>query len=82
MTITVEVFTVPGCPNCAKPQASLREVVADFGPDKIHWREVDLLEEMDYAIDYVKQIHHAIAGDGEIHCRGCEIRISHAGRPG
>ena len=31
---------------------------------------------------YVKQIHHAIAGDGEIHCRGCEIRISHAGRPG
>ncbi|CEG54764.1 Thioredoxin/glutaredoxin [Stutzerimonas xanthomarina] len=66
MTIKVEMFTVPGCPNCAKPQASLREVVADFGPDKIHWREVDLLEEMDYAIDLGVMGVSALAIDGKL----------------
>lgn len=66
MTITVEVFAVPGCPNCAKPQAKLREVVADFDPEKIHWREVDLLKEMDYAIDLGIIGASALAIDGKL----------------
>ncbi|MBF24586.1 MAG: glutaredoxin [Pusillimonas sp.] len=66
MTIKIEVFAVPGCPNCAKPQAKLRDVVADFGPDKVHWREVDLLEEMDYAIDLGIMGASALAIDGKL----------------
>lgn len=66
MTITVEVFAIPGCSNCAKPQAKLWEVVADFGPDKVHWREVDLLEEMDYAIDLGVMGASALAIDGKL----------------
>ncbi|MEA2118786.1 thioredoxin family protein [Halovibrio sp. HP20-50] len=66
MTIKVEVFAVPDCPNCAKPQAKLREAVADFSPDKILWREVDLLEEMDYAIDLGVMGASALAIDGKL----------------
>lgn len=66
MTVNVELFFVPGCPNCAKPMAKLREVVTGLGSDEIQWREVDLLKEMDYAIDLGVVGASALAIDGNL----------------
>jgi thioredoxin 1 len=66
MSINVECFVVPGCPNCAGAQASLREVVSEFAPAQVQWREVDIIEEMDYAIDLGVVGASALAIDGEL----------------
>jgi thioredoxin 1 len=66
MSINVECFVVPGCPNCAGAQAALREVVAGFGAEQVQWRDVDILEEIDYAIDLGVVGASALAIDGEL----------------
>lgn len=59
MMIKVELFSVPGCSKCAGAKEALKSVVADVGPDKIAWRDVDILEEMDYATELGLKIGRA-----------------------
>lgn len=64
--INLEVFSSPGCGKCVQAKAVLKEVVEVLGSDKVTWREVSILDEMDYAIDLGIMASPAIAIDGEL----------------
>lgn len=64
--IKVEVFSSPGCAKCAQAKAVLKAIAEELGQDKVTWREVNILEEMDYAVDLGVMSSPAIAIDGEL----------------
>lgn len=66
MTITIEVFAVPGCTQCAETRDTLRQVVESFGSARIAWREVNVLEELDYAVEVGVLSPPSLAIDGEL----------------
>lgn len=66
MKITVEVFSTPGCGRCAQATETLKSVVAELGQDKVAWRDVNVLEELDYAVELGVITPPSIAIDGEL----------------
>jgi glutaredoxin len=64
--VKVEVFSSPGCAKCARAKSVLKAVAEELGQDKITWREVNILEEMDYAVDLGVMSSPAIAIDGKL----------------
>ncbi|MAT50295.1 MAG: glutaredoxin [Porticoccaceae bacterium] len=66
MTTMVEVFTSPGCRVCGRAKTLLREIAEQVGCDRIHWRAINVLEELDYAVDLGVLSTPAIAIDGEL----------------
>ena len=66
MNIKVEVFSSPGCSKCSHAKALLQKLVEDLGDDAIHWREVNILDELDYAVGLGVLSTPAVAIDGEL----------------
>lgn len=66
MSISVEVFSTPGCGRCARARDSLKSVADGFGQDKVAWRDVNVLEELDYAVELGVIAPPSIAIDGEL----------------
>jgi len=64
--VKVEVFSSPGCSKCAKAKAVLKAVMEELSQDEITWREVNILEEIDYAVDLGVMSSPAIAIDGQL----------------
>jgi glutaredoxin len=62
--IKVEVFSSPGCGKCGHAKDVLRRLTAEM--DGVEWREVNVLEEMDYAVALGVLSTPAIAIDGEL----------------
>jgi thioredoxin len=48
--IEVEIFSAPGCIRCGEAKAALRKVVEEIGGGRIAWREVNVVDELDYAV--------------------------------
>ena len=65
MTINVEVFSSPGCGKCGHAKDVLRAIVQEMGND-IEWREVNILEELDYAVRLGVMSTPAIAVNGKL----------------
>lgn len=51
MTIKVEVFSSPGCGKCGHAKEVLKKLANELGGNTINWREVNILEELDYAVE-------------------------------
>jgi len=51
MNIKVEVFSSPGCGKCGHAKDVLRKLAEELGGDAIEWREVNILEELDHAVE-------------------------------
>ncbi|NIA02727.1 MAG: glutaredoxin [Planctomycetia bacterium] len=66
MGIRIEVFSSPGCGKCGKAKEVLRKQVDEIGADQIEWREVNILDEMDYAVQLGVLSTPAIAIDGTL----------------
>ena len=66
MMIKVEVFSSPGCGKCGHAREVLRKLVGELGEDRIHWREVNILEELDYAVSLGVLSTPSIAIDNEL----------------
>lgn len=66
MSIRVEVFATPGCDKCARARDGLKAVVDAFGRDAMTWREVNVLEELDYAVELGVITPPCIAIDREL----------------
>jgi len=66
MTIKVEVFSSPGCGKCAHAKDALKQIAAELGSGRINWREVNVLEEMDYAVSLGVLSTPAIAVNGRL----------------
>lgn len=64
--IKVEVFSSPGCGKCAHAKNILEGIVREMGTHKITWREVNILDEMDYAVELGVMSSPAIAINGEL----------------
>lgn len=64
--LRVEVFSSPGCAKCARARASLKEIADEIGRGRINWREVDILKEIDRAVDLGVMSAPAIAIDGTL----------------
>lgn len=62
----VEIFSSPGCGKCGHAKDVLQKVVTEIGSGKIEWREVNVLDEMDYAVRLGVLSTPAIAVDGEL----------------
>ncbi len=66
MKLKVEVFSSPGCSKCGHAKDMLRSMVAELGDDRIEWREVNILQELDYAVKTGVLSTPAIAVNGEL----------------
>ena len=67
MTVKIEVITAPGCKQCAVAQSELRTIAASLlGEENIVWREVNVLEAIDYAVSLGVLSMPAIAVNGEL----------------
>ncbi len=64
--LRIEVFTAPGCGKCGKAKTRLKKVVEELRLDDIDWREVNILDELDYAVDLGVLTTPAIAMNGEL----------------
>ena len=64
--IKVEVFSSPGCGKCTQAKMVLKAIADEIGQDKITWRDVNILEEMDYAVELGVMSSPAIAIDGKL----------------
>ncbi len=64
MTIKVEVFASPGCGKCGQAKEVLRKLSGQLGARRVQWREVNVLEELDYAVELGVLATPAIAIDG------------------
>jgi len=66
MTIHVEVFSSPGCGKCGRAKDVLRKIAEELGEGQVTWREVNILKELDYAVETGVLATPAIAIDGEL----------------
>lgn len=66
MTILVEVFSAPGCAKCAAARDALKSVAESLGRSAITWRDLDVLEEMDHAVELGVMSPPSIAIDGKL----------------
>jgi len=61
----VELFHAPGCSKCAAAREGLKAAATAARPD-VEWREINVLDEMDYAIERGVLSLPAIVIDGEL----------------
>ncbi|WP_037056780.1 glutaredoxin [Ralstonia pickettii] len=66
MSIKIEVFSTPGCGHCDRARESLKGIAQAFGEDQVSWRDVNLLDELDYAVALGVLTPPALAIDGEL----------------
>jgi len=66
MAIKVEVFSSPGCGKCGHAKEVLRQIAEEIGGGRIDWREVNVLDEMDYAVTLGVLSTPAIAVNGKL----------------
>ncbi len=64
--IEVEVFTAPGCGKCGRAKDILKAVVERMADAGVRWREVNILDEMDHAVQMGVLSTPALAIDGEL----------------
>ncbi len=64
--IKVEVFSSPGCSRCGQVFDILQTITQELGAERIEWREVNVLDELDYAVELGVLSMPAIAIDGQL----------------
>ncbi len=64
MSVKVEIFSSPGCTKCSQARKVLRRLAEEVGHERIEWREVNVLNELDYAVSLGVLSTPAIAIDG------------------
>ncbi len=66
MSIKIEIFSSPGCGKCGHAKEVLRKLADELGGDNIQWREVNILDEMDHAVDLGVLSTPSIVVDGKL----------------
>lgn len=64
--IKIEVFSSPGCSKCGHAKEMLRKIAEELDADRITWREVNILDELDYSVKMGVMSTPAIAIDNEL----------------
>lgn len=66
MKIVVEIFSAPGCAKCAQSRQALKSVAEELGRERFVWRDVNILQEMDRAVELGVMSPPSLAIDGEL----------------
>ena len=61
----IEIFLAKGCQKCEASQAELREVAVSIVP-AVEWRLVNVLDELDYAVELGILSLPSVAIDGDV----------------
>lgn len=61
----IELFHAPGCVRCAAAREDLK-AAAQTAVTELEWRDINVLDEMDYAVDRGVLSLPAIVIDGEL----------------
>lgn len=61
----LELFYAPGCSKCAEGKQELRTMAEKTVPD-VRWCELNVLDELDYAVEVGVITLPSIAIDGEV----------------
>jgi len=61
----VEIFYTPGCSECVAAHAKLRTVAQD-AVQNVEWRELNVLEEIDHAVELGVITLPSIVIDGDV----------------
>ena len=61
----IEIFYTPGCSDCAAAHAKLRTAAQESVKD-LEWRELNVLDDLDYAVELGVLTLPSIAVDGEL----------------
>jgi len=61
----IELFHVPGCSKCAAARDGLK-AAAEAAVTGLEWREINVLDEMDYAVDRGVLSLPSVLIDGEL----------------
>jgi predicted DsbA family dithiol-disulfide isomerase len=64
--IKIELFSANACSRCFKAKKCIKAMIDEFGNKTIVYRELDVLEELDYAVALGILATPAIAIDGEL----------------
>jgi hypothetical protein len=63
--VKIELFYTPGCEKCDVAREGLKATAKEVSPG-INWRELNALDELDYAVKVGVVTLPAIAIDGEL----------------
>lgn len=63
--VKIEIFYTPGCSECTAAHAALRKVAQESVKD-LEWRELNVLDDLDYAVKLGVLTLPSIAVDGEL----------------
>ena len=66
MKVVVEIFAAPGCAKCAQTRQALKSVAEEVDKQRVVWRDVSVLEEMDRAVELGVLSPPSLAIDGEL----------------
>lgn len=61
----IEIFYTPGCSECVAAHAKLRTAAQESVTD-LEWRELNVLDDLDYAVELGVLTLPSIAVDGEL----------------
>ena len=64
--IKIEIFTSPDCHRCTQAKAQLQQLIEELGPERFEYREVNIVEEIDYAVKMRVLNASAIAINGKL----------------
>lgn len=64
--LNIEIFSSPGCSKCGHAKDVLRQLADELGGDRIQWREVNILDEMEHAIELGVMSTPSIAINSEL----------------
>jgi glutaredoxin len=66
MSVTVELLHIPGCVRCADAREALRAAAQAVAGEKLIWRDLDVIEHMDYAVTLGVLTLPAVAINGRL----------------
>ena len=64
--VVVDVLTASVCGRCQKAKSLVKDVIGEFNPEYIRYREINVVEEIDYAVSLGILRTPAIALDYEL----------------
>jgi len=65
-SITIELISTFACHRCEAARTRLQTLLAEVNDERIHYREVNVLQALDYAVSLGVLMTPAIAIDGEL----------------
>ena len=70
MSLKIEVLSSPGCAKCVQARERLKSVILENFSNQLEWREVNIMEELDYAVKLGVLTTPAIAVNGKLIFKG------------